>query len=74
MLLTLEPHSNPQLSQIASVPFAQVVVEQGQVLDGAPLLPAITHTIDTQPGDTGVYLFQCDVQVCDWPVPGLQSI
>ena len=46
---------------------SQLVVEQGQVLDGAPLLPAITHTIDTQPGDTGVYLFQCDIQVSDCP-------
>jgi hypothetical protein len=42
---------------------AQVIVEQGQVLDGALLLPAVSHTIDTQPGDTGVFLFQCDVQV-----------
>ena len=42
---------------------AQVIVEQGQVLDGALLLPALSHTIDTQPGDTGVFLFQCDVQV-----------
>ena len=41
----------------------QVVMEQGQVLDGALLLPAVSHTIDTQPGDTGLYLFQCDVQV-----------
>ena len=43
----------------------QVIVEQGQVLDGALLLPALSHTIDTQPSDTGVFLFQCDVQVTD---------
>ncbi len=44
------------------------------MLDGAPLLPAITHTIDTQPGDTGVYLFQCDIQVCDRPTQPEQRV
>ena len=38
-------------------------MKQGQTLDGAPLLPSVSHTVDTQPGDTGVFLFQCDVQV-----------
>jgi len=44
------------------------------VLDGAPLLPATTHTVDTQPGDTGVYLFQCDIQVSGCPTHPAQPM